>query len=103
MHKWQVFLQKDIRLRDVKVILGTECFSISRPLEYQRGKPGEPWAVRSALGWTVSGCLPKRVVPILSSCLSSILQMSQKNMNEQNKTWRDNESYGSRVEVDGHS
>ena len=71
----QVFLQKDIRLRDVKVIHGTECYSISRPLQYQRRKQGDSWPVRSALGWTVSGRLPKGVVPILSSCLSSILQM----------------------------
>ena len=53
---------KIIRLKNVNVILRTDCFSITRPLEYQRGKTGEPWAVRSALGWTVSGPLPKRVV-----------------------------------------
>ena len=34
---------KSIRLKDVKVILGIDCFSITRPLEYQRGKSGEPW------------------------------------------------------------
>ena len=35
---------KNIRPKDVKVILGTDCFSITRPLEYQRGKSDEPWA-----------------------------------------------------------
>ena len=33
---------KTIRLEDVQVILGTVCFSITRPLEYQRGKSGQP-------------------------------------------------------------
>ena len=53
---------KNILFKDVKVILGTVCFSITRPLEYQRRKSGEPRAEPSAFGWTVSGSLPKGVV-----------------------------------------
>ena len=83
------------------MILGKDCFSITRPLAYQRAKSGEPWAVRSVLGWAVSGPLPKRIVSILSSCQSSSLQTSEKDTNEQIKTWWDNESYGSRVRVVG--
>ena len=101
--QWANVPSKNICLKEVKVFLGTDCFSITRPLEYQRRKSGEPWAVRSALGWTVSGSLPKRVVSILSSCQSSILQASEKDMNEQIKTWWDNECYGSRVKVDRRS
>ena len=51
----------------------------------------------------MSGPLPKRIMSILSSCQSSILQSSEKDMNEHIKTWRDNENYGSRVKVDGRS
>ena len=39
----------------------------------------------------------------LSSCQSSILQSNEKELNEQIKSWWDNESYGSRVKVDGRS
>ena len=41
----------NFNLKDVRVILGTDCFSLTRPLEYQRGQPGEPWAVRCSLGF----------------------------------------------------
>ena len=48
----------NFNLKDVKVILGTDCFSLTRPLEYQRGQPGEPWAVRCSFGvesqWTIT-------------------------------------------------
>ena len=76
---------------------------MTRPLEYERGKSSEPWAVRSALGWIVSSPMQKRVVSILNSGQSSILQTSEKDMNKHIKTWWDNECYGSRVKVDGRS
>ena len=91
----------NFNLKDVKVILGTDCFSLTRPLEYQRGQPGEPWAVRCSLGWTVSGPLPKKIVSSQTSCHSSVHQSADFGLNEQIKTWWDNESYGSRVNVDG--
>ena len=78
-------------LRDVKVILGTDCFSLTRPLEYQRGQPREPWAVRCSLGWTVSGPLPKKILSSLPSCHSSVHQSADFDLNEQIKTWWDNE------------
>ena len=96
----------NFNLKDVKVILGADCFSLIRPLEYQRGQPGEPWAVRCFLGWTVSGPLPKKILSSLPSCHSSVHQVHQSadfDLNEQIKTWWDNESYGSRVKVDGRS
>ena len=89
-----------INLKDIKVILGTGCLPLTRPLENQRGEPDEPWALRCSLGWTVSGPLPEKIV---SSCHSSVYQFSDFDLNEQIKTWRDNESYGSRVKVDGRS
>ena len=51
----------NFNLKEVTVILGTDCFSVTRPLEYQRGEPSEPWAVRCSFGWTVSGPLPKKL------------------------------------------
>ena len=72
---------KNIRLKDVQVILETDCFSLTRRMEYQRGKSGEPGAVRSSLAWTVSGPLPEKVVSILSSYQRSSLRTSEKDMN----------------------
>ena len=93
----------NFKLEDVKVILGTDCFSLTRLLEYQRGQPGEPWAVRRSLGWTVSGPLPKKILSSLPSCHSSVHQSADFDLNEQIKTWWVNESYGSRVKVNGRS
>ena len=93
----------NFKLKDVKVILGTDCFSLTRPLEYERGQPGEPWAVRCSLGWAVSGPLPKKIVSSLTSCHSSVYQSADFDLNEQIKTWWDNENYGSRVKADGRS
>ena len=93
----------NFNLKDVKVILGTDCFSLTRLLEYQRGQSGEPWVVRCSLGWAVSGSLPRKIVSSLTSCHSSVYQSANFDLNEQIKTWWDNESYGSRVKVDGRS
>ena len=40
----------NFKVREVKAMLGTHCFSLTRPLLYQRGQPREPWAVRCSLG-----------------------------------------------------
>ena len=53
--------------KDVIVILGTNCFILTPPLDYQRAQPGEPWLVRSSIGFTVSGPLPKKRV--INNCL----------------------------------
>ena len=69
----------------------------------ERGPPGEPWAVRCSLEWTVSGLLPKKIVFSLTSCHSAVHQSADFDLNEQIKTWWDNESHGSRVNVEGRS
>ena len=45
-------------MTDFKVILGY-VYHLIRPLEFKSGDRDEPWAVRTSLGWTVSGALPK--------------------------------------------
>ena len=92
----------NFNLRDVKAILGTDCFSLTRPIELQRAQPGEPWAGRCSLGRTVSGPLPKKIVFSLTSCHSSAYQSADFDPNEQIKTRMDNESYG-RLKGDGRS
>ena len=50
---------KKIDLKDVKVILGQDAYSLIRPLEYKYCGINSPWAVKVPLGWTLSGPLPK--------------------------------------------
>ena len=93
----------NFNLKDVKVILGRDWFSLTRPLKHQRGQPGKLWTVRCSLEWTVSEPLPEKIVSSLTSCHSSVQQSADFDLNEKIKTWWDNESYGSRVNVDGRS
>ena len=46
-------------MKDVKIILGQDVYPSIRPLEYKTGGRNEPWAVKTELGWTLSGPLPK--------------------------------------------
>ena len=46
-------------MKDVKVILGQDAYHLIRPLEYKSGDRNEAWAVKTSLGWTVSGALKK--------------------------------------------
>ena len=47
-------------MTDVRVIFGQDAYHLIRPLEYKSGERNQPWAVKTALGWTISGALPKR-------------------------------------------
>ena len=48
---------KRIGLKDVKVILGQDAYSLIRPLEYKYCGKNSPGAVKVPLGWTLSGPL----------------------------------------------
>ena len=50
---------REIDLSKVKVILGQDCFDIIKPLEYKSGEVSSPCAIRSYLGWTIAGPLPR--------------------------------------------
>ena len=58
--------QNNFSLSDFIVVVGTDCLTSSRPLEYQRGQLGEPWAVQTSLDWTVGGPLSKSFVSTLT-------------------------------------
>ena len=55
-----------VSMKDVKVILGQDAYHLIRPLEYKSGDRNVPWAVKTSLGWTVSGALPKCETVILT-------------------------------------
>ena len=43
------------------VIIGQVVFSLIRPLEYKSCGLRDPWVLRTLLGWTTSGPLPRKV------------------------------------------
>jgi hypothetical protein len=56
---------------DVMILIGVDCPEALLPLDVIRGRPGEPYAVRTALGWTISGPLTKATAGSASHRISS--------------------------------
>ena len=96
-----VLSEETLKLKDVKMILGQNCYHIHRPEEYQSCANGEPWAVKTKLGWTLCGPLPQqRAVQMTASCVTAA---EDDVLAEQIKTWWDIESYAFRCDVSGRS
>ena len=55
-----VLKDSTVNLRDVKVILGQDCYHLHRGTEYKQCRKAKPWAVRTKLGWMLSGPLPQQ-------------------------------------------
>ena len=55
-----VLKDSTVNLRDVKVILGQDCYHLHRGTEYKKCGKAKPWAVRTKLGWMLSGPLPQQ-------------------------------------------
>ena len=49
-----------INLGDVKLILGQDCYHLHRGTDYRKCGNAKPWAVRTKLGWMLSGPLPQQ-------------------------------------------
>ena len=96
-----VLSEESLKLKDVKMILGQNCYPIHRPEEYKSCANGEPWAVKTKLGWTLCGPLPqKKAVQMTASCVTA---SEDDALAEQIKLWWDIESYASRCDVSGRS
>ena len=94
-----VLSEETLKLKDVKMILGRNCYHIHRPVEYKSCTNGEPWAVKTKLGWTLCGPLPQqKAVQMTASCVTA---SEDDVLAEQIKTWWDIESYASRCDVSG--
>jgi len=91
----------EFSMKDVKVILGQDANHLIRPLEYKSGEKRQPWAVKTALGWTVSGALSKKETSHLS--VSCNLSIPSDPLSEQMKNWWDMETYSSVCNVTGKS
>ena len=58
MEQWNHL--KDLNIEecnDVSILIGQDVSQALMPLEVRRGKDGEPYAVRTALGWSVNGIM----------------------------------------------
>ena len=55
-----VLKDSTIKLRDVKVILGQDCYHLHRAIGYRKLGKSKPWAVLTNLGWMLSGPLPQQ-------------------------------------------
>ena len=64
--------RRNIEAQRCKMILGQNCYHIHRPEEYRSGTDGEPWAVKTKLGWTLCGPLPpQEAVQMTASCVTA--------------------------------
>ena len=96
-----VLSEETLKLKDVKMILGQNCYHIHRPEEYKSGTNSEPWAVKSKLGWTLCRPLPQQeAVQMTASCVTASEDGA---LAEQIKTCWDIESFASRCDVSGRS
>ena len=59
-----------VSFADVKMILGQDVYHLIRPIEYKCNNKNDPWAVKTQLGWTLSGSLPKSVMKTIKSPLT---------------------------------
>ena len=88
-------------LNDVQVILGQDCYDIHHPFEFKKSEDkAAPWAVKSQIGWALSGPLPAKQAATLATRATSIAD--DKLANQLTKWW-DIESYASNCDVTGHS
>ena len=55
-----VLKDSTINLKDVKVILGQDCYHLHRAIGYRKSGKSKPWAVLTKLGWMLSGPLPQQ-------------------------------------------
>ena len=90
-----------MRLDEGKMIFGQDAYSLMRPIEKKSGEPSQPWAVRTDLGWTTSGPLPKSFNKRLN-CTTK-LSCAEEPLTEQVEKWWDIEAYTSNCKTQGKS
>ena len=73
---------------DVEMILGQDVFHCIRPLEYfEADRPNTPIAVRSPLGWVLSGPLPS-TTGLFSTCFKAVASTENDSiLAEQLRSW----------------
>ena len=96
-----VLPDNNVDLKNVKVVLGQDNYHLLFPVGYRKGKRNEPWAVKTKLGWTLSGPLPKHEVAQVAA--TSHVASEDNELGTQLKSWFNMESYATRVNLSGRS
>ena len=96
-----VLKDSTINLGEVKVILGQYCYNLHRAIDYRKCGNAKPWAVRTKLGWMLSGPLPQHETGKLAT--ESLVAAEVDPLADQVKTWWSMESYASNCSASGRS
>ena len=92
-----VLKDSTINLKDVKVILGQDCYQLHRAIDYRKCGNAKPWAVRTKLGWMLSGPLPQQETAKFATECLIFADVDQ--LVDQMKTWSSMELYNSHCSV----
>ena len=92
-----VLKDSTINLKDVKVILGQDCYHLHRAIGYRKCGKSKPWAVLTKLGWMLSGPLPQQETAKLDN--ESLVFADVDPLVDQMKTRWGMESYTSHCSV----
>ena len=88
-------------LNDVQVILRQDCFDIHHPFEFKKSEDkATPWAVKSKIGWALSGPLPAKQAATLATTATSVSEIK---LASQLSKWWDIESHALNFDRAGHS
>ena len=88
-------------LNEVQVILGQDCYDIHQTLDFKESNDKTaPWAVKSKLGWALSGPLTAKQAATPGITSTSV---SDDKLANQLSKWWDIESYASNWDVNGNS
>ena len=88
-------------LNEVQVIHGQDCYDIHHLFEFKKSEDKTAlWAVKSRVGWALSGPLPVKQAATLATTATAIADDKLPN---QLKKWRDIKSYASNCDFTGHS
>ena len=81
-------------MSQVQVVLGQDCYGVHHPTEFQKSEnTSAPWAVRTRLGWALSGPLPAKQLATMSTSADKLASQLSR--------WWDIESYASNCDVTG--
>ena len=93
---------RKLKMKDVKVILGQNAYELIRPLEFHSGDGPSPWAVKTKLGWSICGPLPKSEASYLAANTFACSSASD-TIAEQIRHWWSLEAYATNCTVSGRS
>ena len=83
------------------MILGQDCYDVHHPIDFKISEDkSAPWAVRTRLGWALSGPLPAKQVATMTT---SAVSVTEDKLASQLSRWWDIESYASNCDVTGQS